>query len=168
MKKRAITVIPLLLCSVAALAVILERAYFFFTYKEEKYFGLLKVNAGHSARDENLEEEILWEHEKIVTKGLYLLDIIVPMSPLLGLFGTILGLIDTYFKIALTTSAANRDALISNGIAEALFSTLTGLGIAIPSMFFSGIYHARAEMLMKSFALKFKGKRDAFYDKAKN
>lgn len=163
MKKRAVTIIPLLLCSVAALTVIMERAYFFITYNEEKTFALLKKHGVSAADNGHYEDIMLWEHEKMVTKNLYILDIIVPMSPLLGLFGTILGLIDTYFKIALATSAAGRDALISNGIAEALFSTLTGIGIAIPSMFFSGVYHARAEILMKSFALKIKMKgKDEF------
>lgn len=163
---------PLLACSVAALAMILERLYFFATYREDVFLVLVnRFNNNHNGFHESKEvakERILWEHEKIVTRGFSSLDLIVSLSPLLGLFGTILGLVHVYFKIGFSSASPNKEAIMSSGIAEALFTTLAGLAIAIPSLFFVGIFRSRAEHLMKSFELRTKELLHNTYEEAKH
>lgn len=60
-----------------------------------------------------------------------LLEVIASVSPLLGLLGTVLGMITAFQELS-TSGAAVNPALLSNGIWEALLTTAAGLGIAIP------------------------------------
>ncbi len=162
---------PLLACSVAALAMILERLYFFSAYGEDKFLYLVNQFSNPSGLQESkdvAQERILWEHEKIVTRGFSSLDLIVSLSPLLGLFGTILGLVHVYFKLGFSSGNPQRETIMSSGIAEALFTTLAGLAIAIPSLFFIGVFRARAGHLMKSFELRVKELLHNGYEEAKH
>ncbi|MFH0898296.1 MAG: MotA/TolQ/ExbB proton channel family protein [bacterium] len=61
-----------------------------------------------------------------------ILGISAPVSPLVGLFGTIWGLINAFFSISQEKSADI--AVIAPGIAAALLTTLAGLMVAIPAM----------------------------------
>ncbi|MEZ0361544.1 MAG: MotA/TolQ/ExbB proton channel family protein [Hydrogenobacter sp.] len=68
-----------------------------------------------------------------VEKNLALLSTIASVSPLIGLFGTITGLIKVFsaFAVAQTEQGV---ALLSAGISEALVSAATGLAVAIPAL----------------------------------
>ncbi|HOE95363.1 MAG TPA: MotA/TolQ/ExbB proton channel family protein [Candidatus Sumerlaeota bacterium] len=63
--------------------------------------------------------------------GLALLATIYTIAPLLGLLGTILGMMNTFYVFAQSTERSVK--LLSIGIQEALVTTLWGLGIAIPA-----------------------------------
>jgi len=65
------------------------------------------------------------------------LSVLATIEPLLGLLGTILGMINT-FNMLQTTSAAERVAKLAPGIGEALYTTAAGLCVAIP---FVVLYH---------------------------
>ncbi len=54
------------------------------------------------------------------------------ISPLLGLLGTVTGMIDTFHVI--TLHGTSDPKLMSGGISEALVTTMLGLGVAIPLM----------------------------------
>ncbi len=75
-------------------------------------------------------------------KRMRVLDVIVTIAPLLGLLGTVIGIISSFNILAQTEGLAGPSAL-SAGIAEALLTTATGLIIAIPTYvmysFFNGI-----------------------------
>lgn len=77
-------------------------------------------------------------------KGLVLLDTIVTAAPMLGLLGTVTGIISSFQILASATGQATAQS-ISQGIAEALITTATGLFIAIPSLFFLNGYQRRIE-----------------------
>jgi biopolymer transport protein ExbB len=64
-----------------------------------------------------------------------LLATIVTAAPMLGLLGTILGLMDIFNVIS--GASIPDPALLSGGISQALITTVTGLLISIPLMFFS-------------------------------
>jgi biopolymer transport protein ExbB len=78
-------------------------------------------------------------------RGMVVLEVIVGVSPLLGLVGTIHGLI-TLFG-ALGTSANLESGLLAKGIAIALNTTLTGLLIAIPALIAWSYYSKKIETL---------------------
>lgn len=59
------------------------------------------------------------------------LEVIATLAPLLGLFGTVLGMIEAFQQ--LKTGASGDAAALSGGIAEALLSTAGGLAVAIPA-----------------------------------
>jgi len=68
-----------------------------------------------------------------------LFSTIITVSPLLGLLGTVLGLIDSFSFIRLGASGVNAQE-VTGGISEALISTATGLVIAISTLVFSNYF----------------------------
>jgi len=63
------------------------------------------------------------------------------VSPLLGLLGTVLGVMDAFIGIA--TSGAGNIAAVAPGVAEALVTTVAGLAVAIPAVIAFNIFTAR-------------------------
>jgi len=65
---------------------------------------------------------------------LNMLGIIASITPLLGLLGTVVGMIEVFATI--TTQGVGDAAALAGGISKALFTTAAGLSVAIPAMFF--------------------------------
>ena len=63
--------------------------------------------------------------------GFRLLEVIAALAPLLGLFGTVLGMIDAFRQLELAGNQVN-PAILSGGIWQALLTTAVGLGVAMP------------------------------------
>jgi len=63
------------------------------------------------------------------------------VSPLMGLLGTVLGVMDAFIGIA--TSGAGNIAAVAPGVAEALVTTVAGLAVAIPAVIAFNIFTAR-------------------------
>ena len=59
---------------------------------------------------------------------------LVAAAPLIGLLGTVLGMLQTFFGIA-TSGGVETAAVVASGISEALVTTETGLTIALPALF---------------------------------
>jgi biopolymer transport protein ExbB len=75
-----------------------------------------------------MEEQTLAE-QPALHRRLAVLDTIITLAPLLGLLGTVLGMISS-FRI-ISVSGTSHPTGITGGVAEALLATATGLGIAI-------------------------------------
>jgi biopolymer transport protein ExbB len=67
-------------------------------------------------------------------------DTIVTLSPLLGLLGTVLGLIASFSAINLGDVGGTKTANVTAGISEALVSTAFGLVVALFTLFFANIF----------------------------
>ena len=82
------------------------------------------------AREEALTSAA--DHTENLRSHLRVLEIIATLSPLLGLFGTVLGMIEAFQQME---AAGNRvdPAVLSGGIWQALLTTAVGLGVAIPA-----------------------------------
>ena len=91
------------------------------------------------------------------------LALIASIAPMLGLLGTVQGMVFSFQYLAISNTAPNSSGLI-DGIATALFTTLEGLVVCIPAMVFHTIYKNRlarfmlecghvATRLMKSFQI---------------
>ena len=61
------------------------------------------------------------------------LDVIATVSPLLGLFGTVLGMIEAFQRLEQAGNSVD-PAILSGGIWQALLTTAVGLAVAIPAM----------------------------------
>jgi len=82
--------------------------------------------------EKRLEERALTETPKL-TQRLNILDTIITISPLLGLLGTVTGMIAAFHVVG-DPSTANGPSAITGGVAEALIATATGLTIAIVTL----------------------------------
>lgn len=65
--------------------------------------------------------------------GLFILEIIVGIAPLLGLLGAVAGLVKVFAAFGANAASSNPQ-LMASGISEALSTTIVGLAIAIPSL----------------------------------
>ncbi len=83
-----------------------------------------------------------------VYEGVRWLDFIVGLAPLLGLLGTVWGLILAFQDISHLSPSQNRVEVLSRGIYEALVTTLTGLLVAIPSAVFAHHFQGK---IVRSF-----------------
>ena len=158
---------PILLCSVAAFAIILER---FWSLQRKKIIPPnLVADIWQGFRDESFDEDSLrrlkegsalgqvlaaglvnMQHEREVMKEsieesgrhvvhelerfLNTLGTIASITPLLGLLGTVIGMIKVFNTI--TTVGVGDASLLSGGISEALITTAAGLTVAIPALMF--------------------------------
>jgi biopolymer transport protein ExbB len=81
-----------------------------------------------------------------------LLELIAMVSPLLGLLGTVTGMIQSFQELELAQGAANASVL-AGGIWQALLTTAAGLVVAIPAAIAAGLFAARidaAAMMIES------------------
>jgi biopolymer transport protein ExbB len=76
----------------------------------------------------------------------YPLAAIAGLSPLLGLFGTVLGMILSFDKVAIAGEMGD-PSLLAEGISKALVTTAFGLLVAIPTVFFYNIFKFRTAAL---------------------
>jgi biopolymer transport protein ExbB len=171
--------LPILICSVLALAIIIQR---FYTLRRSRVIpdGALQAvyrqyKAGNltseyinSLREKSPLEQILAaalinrnqprgvmkeaieEEGRQIVHGLeYFLGAlatIAAITPLLGLLGTVLGMIDVF--AAIVSSGVGNPGVLAGGISKALITTAAGLSIAIPTMIFHQILSSRVDQLI--------------------
>jgi biopolymer transport protein ExbB len=163
--------IPLVLCSVVALAVVIERLGFWWRHGDVGPAERALELAERGKLDEALEiaRRSGTATARVIAAGLaerqappaaameaaaqtemgrlrsYLpvLDTIITLSPLLGLLGTITGMIAAFG--ILSTSGMNQPNAITGGVAEALIATAAGLAIAIATLVPYNYFLSRAE-----------------------
>ncbi|MGQ0554194.1 MAG: MotA/TolQ/ExbB proton channel family protein [Planctomycetota bacterium] len=92
--------------------------------------GLPKLNASFDAIEKSLEEMMDEENTKLYGR-LSWLSLLAAVAPMLGLLGTVQGMIGAFDQIAASKGQATPDQLADN-IAMALITTLLGLMVAIP------------------------------------
>ncbi len=79
-------------------------------------------------------------------RGLTLLEIVAVISPLLGLLGTVIGMVQVFDVIS--EIGAGHARALSGGISQALISTIAGLVVAIPALIAHSVYSRRADKLL--------------------
>ena len=109
--------------------------------------GLTHANKGADEIDAALSEK-LSELKPAVEKRVGTLWSLANIATLIGLIGTVSGLIRTFASIsAQGLSQADKQRMLSNGIAEAMYNTALGLGIAVFCMITHIILHTRAKAI---------------------
>jgi biopolymer transport protein ExbB len=78
--------------------------------------------------------------------GLFILEIIVGIAPLLGLLGAVAGLVKVFAAFGANAAQTNPQ-LMASGISEALSTTIVGLGIAIPSLIAYSYFSKKVETM---------------------
>jgi biopolymer transport protein ExbB len=93
--------------------------------------GLANRRAGRDIVKENIEDcgrHVVHELERYLSP----LGTIASISPLLGLLGTVIGMIKVF--AAITASGVGNPGVLAGGISEALITTAAGLSVAIPAL----------------------------------
>lgn len=98
--------------------------------------GLLRFNQGPREIERAIQDAGRRE-ATLLKKNLGLLAFLASMAPMLGLFGTVLGMIKSFDAIAVQGQQGNIE-LVAAGIAEALLTTAWGLMVGIPAL---GLYY---------------------------
>lgn len=80
--------------------------------------------------DRHVEEAIMWQLPKI-DRFVWVLDTAVTLAPLMGLLGTIIGMVHAFDVLGVSGAGGSATQMVSGGIAEALVATGAGLFIAI-------------------------------------
>lgn len=107
--------------------------------------GLTHANKGPDEIDAALSEK-LSELKPAVEKRVAALWSLANIATLIGLIGTVSGLITTFSSIAVPgLSQADKQRMLSNGIAEAMYNTAFGLGIAVLCMIAHVLLHTRSK-----------------------
>lgn len=163
--------IPLIVCSIISITVIIERFFYFqkLSQQEQADQVLILVNSGKLqeglklAQNSNLPvmrilsagiinpaepvkamEAVGISEQALLKRGLPTLDTIITLAPLLGLLGTILGMINSFQVMALVGGGGSPHA-VTGGVAEALIATATGIGVAATTLIPYNYFQARVE-----------------------
>lgn len=168
---------PLLLCSVLSLTVIVERAVFWVRQRRqparvEEMFRLTEAGRfeeaqmrGLNSRDAAVRvlaaglksrrhgfaqgmEVAAAEEVDRQKRGLGILDTIITLSPLLGIFGTVTGIIRAFEFLSL--KGVPDPQAVTSGIAEALITTAAGLTVALMTLIPYNAYVHRVERSAKA------------------
>jgi len=97
--------------------------------------GMGKLQAGYPAAVAAMEEAQGEEQMKLEHKISYV-SLIGALAPMLGLLGTVTGMVSSFKKIADNPGVAPKPDQLADGISTALVTTLIGLWIAIPAILF--------------------------------
>lgn len=93
--------------------------------------GIKKLDDPAELTEKRIQETGQAEIQKL-RKNLRSLSVIAAIAPLLGLLGTILGMITAFETVAASPDSLGRTELLAKGIYEALITTAAGLIVAIP------------------------------------
>ena len=171
--------LPIILCSVVALAIIVERLWSLQIRRVLPKHLVAQVwrwEKVHQLNDENLRDlqassplgailaagilnrqqsrDVMKEsiedtgrhvvHE--LERYLNTLGTIAAISPLLGLLGTVFGMIKVFATI--TTQGVGNPGALAGGISQALLTTAAGMSVAIPTLMFYRYFRGRVRMLV--------------------
>ncbi len=121
---------------------------------------LKTLTASLAHGDKTLEDALEMDLEKAseeLSRTLPGLDTAVTLAPLLGIFGTVTGIIGSFQLLG--TSAMPDPLAVSAGIAEALITTAAGLAIAMPALVFYNYFSNRSDKALfrlERYAREFK------------
>jgi biopolymer transport protein ExbB len=80
-------------------------------------------------------------------KYLNILDTIITVAPLLGIFGTVVGIINSFDVLG--HAGIEHPQIVTGGIAQALITTATGLGVAMMTLLPYNYFQSRIEYASK-------------------
>lgn len=181
--KGGVVMLPLIVCSVVSVTVIIERALFWLRQRKgisaPEFIKLVGAGKEKDALDmarksgssllamlmagienRNPSADIAMESaatEEVIKMKKYLpaMDTIITLAPLLGLLGTIVGMIQSFGIMSL--AGLGQPHAVTGGVAEALIATAAGLGVAITTLVPYNFFLTKVEKTveeMEHFATK--------------
>ena len=108
--------------------------------------GLINVPKGEDEVQAAMDEATLRESPRIERRTGYL-AMISNVATLLGLLGTIIGLIHSFGAVA-NANPADKATILSQGISEAMYCTAFGLSVAIPALILYSVLQGRTQSMV--------------------
>jgi len=112
--------------------------------------GIAEIDSGYSAIEKALEDATAEQAARLMRK-IEFLSVIGNIAPMLGLLGTVIGMIFAFQEVANTQGAA-RAADLAEGIYLALVTTVEGLLVAIPALAAYAVFRNRVDQLVAEVA----------------
>ncbi|HID76829.1 MAG TPA: MotA/TolQ/ExbB proton channel family protein, partial [Planctomycetaceae bacterium] len=109
---------------------------------------LLKVGRPHGELERAVSETSQREAAKLYTNVRWL-SLAAGVTPLLGLLGTVWGMIQAFFATANLPVGANKAEYLAEGIYVALVTTFAGLAVAIPAAVLAHVFEGRIQTLFR-------------------
>jgi biopolymer transport protein ExbB len=107
--------------------------------------GIINRNESRDVMKDSIEDtgrHVVHELERYLNS----LGTIAAITPLLGLLGTVIGMIKVFATI--TTQGVGNPGALAGGISEALLTTAAGMSVAIPTLMFYRYFRGRVRMLV--------------------
>ena len=127
-----------------------ERLFRMVQHDGSSLARILRVALAHLRwpRSENVEAvQTRARYEMVrLERGLVVLEVIIGIAPLIGLIGTVSGLVHVFASLGVSAGSAD-PKMIARGISEALNCTVFRLGIAVPSMIGFVYFSKKVEVL---------------------
>ncbi len=150
-----IVMLPLVAVCILMWSLIIERVLFFSRAKDKLKLMIteefLKRKTGRKDIDYSLLKEIKTASLRMLNAHINIIKILAIIAPLLGLLGTVTGMIKTFEVIS--SFGTGNVRLMASGISEALITTQTGLVIAIPGIYMSKLLEERSQRLSQRIDL---------------
>ena len=127
-------------------AIILERYVFFFavlpglTKKLNDQWTARKDHTSWCARQ--IRQMLVSKANAAMTSSFPMMQVLVPLSPLLGLVGTVSGMLEVFDSMSLRGSADART--MASGVSHAMICTMTGLAVSISGLYPVHYFRTRA------------------------
>jgi biopolymer transport protein ExbB len=102
--------------------------------------------------ERHIEEAIMWQLPRI-DKHVWVLDTAVTLAPLMGLLGTIVGMVHAFDILGTSGATGSASKMVTGGIAEALVATGAGLFIAIIAVLFLNHFNKRVRLAVHQMEL---------------
>ena len=102
--------------------------------------------------DRHMEEAIMWQMPKI-DRYVWVLDTSVTLAPLMGLLGTIIGMVHAFDILGTSGTGGSATQMVTGGIAEALVATGAGLLIAIIAVLWLNHFNKRVRLALHQMDL---------------
>ena len=165
---------PLLACSVIVVTIVIERFFFWarISYERDQHLLDEVLELSQAGRWEAVRDKVAHSRDyviRILVAGILhrdfsmskamesaagdeikqmrqymkVMDTMITVAPLLGIFGTVLGIISSFEMLG--AAGIEHPELVTGGIAQALITTASGLGIAIFTVFPYNYFNSRVE-----------------------
>jgi biopolymer transport protein ExbB len=115
-------------------------------------FATKNPNASYETVREIAETEGSAQAASLQHRTVYLADIGM-LSPMIGLLGTVVGIINSFGVLASGNMSQSRDVLLAAGVSEALVATATGLILGIIAMGFYSLFRNRVQSLISDLEI---------------
>ncbi len=114
--------------------------------------GFENVEEGFDVIQESINAVADLESERLLQKVSYL-SVVSNLAPMLGLLGTVQGMIFAFATLANQSAGAAQQAMLANNIAQALYTTAAGLVVAVPTVAFFYFFRNRANNIILSMVI---------------